>query len=93
MALLLPGLLFAQVRTELRGRVIGSVTGSPLEGVIVSMDNGDRQVHTDREGVFQFRQVPAGEVVHVVVLDAVVLHAAFTQCPSPTDADAGVVDV
>ena len=63
MALLLPGLLFAQVRTELRGRVIGSVTGSPLEGVIVSMDNGDRQVHTDREGVFQFRQVPAGEVV------------------------------
>ena len=64
MALLLPGLLFAQqAQTELKGRVIGSVTGNALQGVIVTLGQSDRQVHTDREGIFRFRQVPAGRVV------------------------------
>lgn len=63
MALLIPGILFGQEVTGLKGRVVGSITGKPIENVIVIIDEGERQIHTDPEGLFYFRQITAGEKI------------------------------
>lgn len=69
MTLLIPCLLFAQTQTGLKGRVTGSITGKPLQNVIVVLNNNERQIQTDANGEFFFRNIKAGE--HILSFNSV----------------------
>lgn len=61
-AVIVPGALFAQAPSSIRG-TIRNETGRPIELALVTLDPSgpNRQVRTDRDGRFTFLGVPPGE--------------------------------
>ncbi|NPA43402.1 MAG: TonB-dependent receptor [Chlorobi bacterium] len=59
----------AQDRGSVKGIVVDAATGTPLEGVTVSVEGDTRKTTTDAEGRFFFEELPAGNLILVFEKD------------------------
>ena len=66
-----PCLAFAQSAGTVKGSVVGAVSNEPVPGVIVTLTGQDRQVTTDANGNFIFRNLQPGS--HVIQLNSVLI--------------------
>jgi iron complex outermembrane receptor protein len=58
--LILSGTSFAQTDCNVIGQVVDSISGDPVSGAMISIDNTGRMVLSDQSGRFHFRDLKAG---------------------------------
>ena len=85
-----PCLAFAQSAGTVKGSVVGAVSNEPVPGVIVTLTGQDRQVTTDANGNFIFRNLQPGS--HVIQLNSVLITPKSVTIEVEKLIDAGMVD-